>query len=367
MDIDIFERVNNLVALCEETGVNLCGSFDDWTDVGFALADLGENGRDFFHRLSAMDSRYKERECDKKFDHLLRTRKSIHIGTLFHHAKDMGVDLSAIGGAAYVRKTYTPRKREPGPPKTTPDYVDAEWVTKSESTSSTLYRFLLQHFEASDIDRVWKLYHMGATKDGCPIYWQIDAQGNVRTGKIIIYHNDGHRDKSKKPIWIHNVLKQRQELPTDFNMEQCLFGEHLLSQFPTATIALVEAEKTALICAMQYTGFVWLATGTKSIFSPDRLRQLKGRKVIVFPDTDALQSWKDKAKDQDFAAHGLNVTISDYAARRASAQQIEAKCDIADLLLSDIAARGNRLSNLAAQYPPLQILINGLNLIEVRT
>lgn len=44
-------------------------------------------------------------------------------------------------------------------------------------------------------------YALGATKDGSVIYWQIDTQGKVRTGKVMKYDpNSGHRIKTVEAL-----------------------------------------------------------------------------------------------------------------------------------------------------------------------
>ena len=57
-------------------------------------------------------------------------------------------------------------------------------------------------------------------------------------------------------------------------------------QHPDKTVALVESEKTAIICSAMMPQYLWLATGGKSQFN-SRLTVLKGRKIIAFPDIDA--------------------------------------------------------------------------------
>ena len=58
--------------------------YDEWIRIGYALASLGEDGRELFHLLSATSSKYSQTECDKKFTAILRTsRGEVSIGTLF--------------------------------------------------------------------------------------------------------------------------------------------------------------------------------------------------------------------------------------------------------------------------------------------
>ena len=72
-------------------------------------------------------------------------------------------------------------------------------------------------------------------------------------------------------------------------MTQCLFGEHLLTRYLERIVALVEAEKTAVIGAGFIPEYVWLATGGRSGVN-DRVDILKNRKILVFADW--LIRWK---------------------------------------------------------------------------
>ena len=59
-------------------------------------------------------------------------------------------------------------------------------------------------------------------------------------------------------------MKKAGVLQESWTLTQCLFGEHLLKQYPKKVVALVESEKTAVICAGLMPRFLWLATGGKS-------------------------------------------------------------------------------------------------------
>ena len=111
-------------------------------------------------------------------------------------------------------------------------------------------------------------------------------------------------------------------------MRQCLFGEHLLAQYPDALVCLVEAEKTAVICSAFCPKFIWLATGGKTQLG-DRLDVLKGRKVLVFPDIDAYAAWREAFAKKPF----LSVTFSDILEKEGTPEDRAAQIDIADWLL----------------------------------
>ena len=56
---------------------------------------LGENGRDYFHRISRFYPGYTENECDSQYDKCLRAHGTgITIKTFFHAAKDAGISVS---------------------------------------------------------------------------------------------------------------------------------------------------------------------------------------------------------------------------------------------------------------------------------
>lgn len=80
----------------ESGRVDITAGYDAWRDIGFALADeLGESGRDYFHRISRFNPDYNEAECDKQFDKCMRAHGTgVSIRTFFQKAKDNGISLS---------------------------------------------------------------------------------------------------------------------------------------------------------------------------------------------------------------------------------------------------------------------------------
>ena len=117
-------------------------------------------------------------------------------------------------------------------------------------------------------------------------------------------------------------------LPDRWELTQCLFGEHLLKRYPFMPVALVESEKTAVICSSFWPEYIWLATGGKSQLN-DRLQVLKGRKVVAFPDVDGYPEWKEKLS----LVRGLDIVVSDVLEKSASSEDRANHVDIADLLI----------------------------------
>ncbi len=92
---DLINKVDALVRRIEYSSIDITNDYGDWFRIGFALANLPEPfGRQFFHRVSAMCSKYNAAACDAKFNELSHPQK-IGIGTFFNICKDYGITLTS--------------------------------------------------------------------------------------------------------------------------------------------------------------------------------------------------------------------------------------------------------------------------------
>ena len=231
------------------------------------------------------------------------------------------------------------------------DYIDDCNMTRFDSLSNDLilYFYALPQIDRIELLRVLRDYKIGSTYKNETVYWQIDIEGKIRTGKIIPYDKDtGHRIHSQYPVdWVHARLarsyKRRygESLP-DFNLSQCLFGEHLLSRRPADPIGLVESEKTALLCALIWPEYVWLATGGMNNMSPGLLKVLNGRTVVVIPDVDAYENWKGNLgmfpDCKVYLYEGLENNVSENDRKN--------KIDIGDIIIRYLYGKDSDLNRL---------------------
>ncbi len=230
---------------------------------------------------------------------------------------------------------YDYRPTPPSPPRPI-GTIPIEYVHRSICFGSNLVLFLLTLFDPPTLYRLLDDYLLGAAKGGAIIYWQIDHAGNARTGKVMQYDpHTGHRCKHEKGgiDWIHAILKRRGSLPEDYNLSQCLFGEHLLPRYPHKMVVVVESEKSALIGSAHYPQYLWLATGGKSLLSYDKMRVLKGRDVLLLPDVDAYTEWRERVGAFTFCR---TCTVADVLERKASPQEREMQIDIADWVVEEL-------------------------------
>ena len=169
--------------------------------------------------------------------------------------------------------------------------------------------------------KIYDDYHIGATRKGEVIFWQVDEYERIRTGHIMAYNAQGHREGYQG--WVHTKLIRQGLLRMDFPLQQCFFGQHLLKKYPDSVVCLVESEKTALILAAMHPEHVWLATCGSSGLNAEKCHCLKGRRVVFFPDSGCLDKWREKMSQISDVSYTFCENLEKYPANT----------DLADLLL----------------------------------
>ena len=182
--------------------------------------------------------------------------------------------------------------------KPQPSCIDSKIFTASlaeyESNMLAQYLYNIVGFDAAN-EAIGR-YFMGTSKhwDGATVFWQIDVANRVRAGKIMQYDNQTGK-RVKEPVnkisWVHTALRIQ-----DFNLSQCFFDEHLLREYPTKRVAIVESEKTAIIASVYLPDMVWLACGGSEGLSTEKCSVLIGRNVTLYPDAGKLGAWRERAK-----------------------------------------------------------------------
>ncbi len=287
-----------------------------------------------------------------------------------------------------TRKIMTPRhvpRPKPIPPSTIKPETFASTLKGYGSNSLMIYlhSFFDSIIGAQAVDHVAMEYAVGTSKqfDGSPIFWQVDENGRIRTGKIMGYDSTtGKRVKQPRPQlqWVHTLMKDR--LP-DFRLQQCYFGAHRIISSEKRTkeitaqnktlsldvevnpvVWLFESEKAALITAMtlEWGGMgnviIPIASGGCEGFNPnderkrdcyDAIRILKGRKVVIFPDQGKFEEWGNKATL--LRGFSSEVYISTIMEKNLHPHKIEcdyAEGDALDDLILRYFAEGKDVANL---------------------
>ena len=93
--------IETITQRIEATSTDITAGYDNWRDLGFALSEeLGEAGRDYFHRISRFNPDYNAAETDKQYDRCLRAHGTgVTIKTFFQKAKEAGISIVTSTGS----------------------------------------------------------------------------------------------------------------------------------------------------------------------------------------------------------------------------------------------------------------------------
>lgn len=289
--------------------------------------------------------------------------------------------------------TYTPK---PAPPPLPTLHLPMSMVLRTQyaanADTDNLIRWIFDgiRWDSVQIRRVSQVlddYHVGHGKNGHTIFWNLDEQGHVRTGKMMKYKPDGHRDKEAKWNfdWIHATLikhwdPERREMVEDppypfpdiYNPEKqmahiTIFGMHLTqaAMYRHATIKLVESEKTAILMAIAYgnnASDLWMACGGLEMITRERLKPLidQGRHIILYPDRDGVEKWKAKMA----AINYDRMSIDTDPVLKWWIPEDGPKADIADVVLRMInnSKPLTNIDDVAREMPHTKPLIDKLDL-----
>jgi len=195
----------------------------------------------------------------------------------------------------------------PPPPRRTDWRCPEHFVAHThQQIPNNLLLWFSRNIGHTDVERQYRVGTFPKGKnypqyEGAMVFWQIGMDGKERSGKVIQYDKQtGKRVKELKAMWMHTVVtKQSMD---ELGCAQVYFGTHLLKDRPYDPVALVESEKTAMICASLYKSYVWLATGGSNMISAEKSQCLAGRDVTIFPDSGCYHQWVDSAMSIDVVA-----------------------------------------------------------------
>lgn len=243
--------------------------------------------------------------------------------------------------------------------------MDIVLKTVRTNPESDFVYFLRTMFDPDTVTRLIDEYYIGVTKSGDAIFYQMDSKGRCRGGKVVKYNREtGKRIQDpnvKNPItWVHSLLMQRGMLSRNWELTQCLFGEHLLKKYPDKPVILVEAEKTAIIGSALMPKFVWVAVGGKSQLG-DKVEVMDGRTILAFPDVDGYDKWVEKINERPY----LNIQVSDFVNKYAQTNGLGPKADVADVLIHWMQHRTSIPTKEPQAPPPKELYADNPVMQEV--
>ncbi len=90
-----YNQFENYLQQIEYTGTDITQGYDNWRNIGFALADeFGEMGRDYFHRISKFNSAYDYKECDVQYSSCLKAKGTgVTMATVYYLAQQNNIKI----------------------------------------------------------------------------------------------------------------------------------------------------------------------------------------------------------------------------------------------------------------------------------
>lgn len=251
---------------------------------------------------------------------------------------------------AYCRSSSRPARQSFAPiiENAKPNFIDFEILrdTLGNYDQNSFVQFLTNLFpdRAADVFNVLKMYFVGTYQD-YTCFPSIDRLNRICRAKLIRF--DPATGKRMKGDYDTSSLPAKLKFK-DFNYKQLFFGEHLLSRFPNKPVAIVEAEKSAIIGALCFPEFVWLGSNSKSWLNAERLKQIGDRRIILYPDADGFQKWQEIAREASFL--GSLVKVSGLIENNATPAQKADGCDLADYLRNQQIEKLEKIDKYAAEY-----------------
>lgn len=109
---------DSIVKQLYDRGINLCEGYKEWVATAYSLiSQFGEQGREYFHTLSAVSGKYDTLDTDKQFDSCLRNSNSASakdrvatIGSIYFFAKQNGIEIYSAQTKEIIRAASSQKR-----------------------------------------------------------------------------------------------------------------------------------------------------------------------------------------------------------------------------------------------------------------
>ena len=244
------------------------------------------------------------------------------------------------------------------------DLFERSLSINNPNARNNFIEFLKKRFDQETVEDVLKRFPIGTSKHwhGATIFWQVDVNNKVRTGKVMLYDvSKGKRVKEPYDhvTWAHALLKKNGLVSQRFNLSQSLFGVHQISQAVPKEIIILESEKTAIIASIYLPQFIWMACGGLTMLNAKVMEPIKDFSIILYPDLNAKDKWETKATE--LKKNGFKITVSNLLDTVASDDEHSDGLDLADLLLKTDPIQ-SPIRRMIKKNPNIKTLIECLDL-----
>ena len=206
-----------------------------------------------------------------------------------------------------------------------------EWAarqTTDEALESDFAMGLVNYFDTDKVTEAIDRYQVQSIgRNRNTAFPCISIDGMVTDVMVLGYKNDLHRNDVCYHYYGDAAEKERLKLayPEGYKYDPCYFGEHLLAEQTDKNVAVVESQKSAVICSMLFPNMLWLASCGCGNFNVTKSRVLKDRRVFVYSDKGSSEKWQKVVSElqtigynihlrpimEDFAEYGANSDLVD--------------------------------------------------------
>ncbi len=193
------------------------------------------------------------------------------------------------------------------------EYIEKQSLIDSirDYKSNTFVRFLAHLFEREQdmFELALERYFIGTASGGRAIFWQVDREGRIYTGRTI-----GFNERTGRIVgttgWIHTELKRAGKLPVEFEAQRCVFGDHRFAAEPNAPASFAEHEPDAVLASMlQIDHANYISCGSAAALNVDTLERYKAPEhTRLYPNSASFAAWMRLAEIA--REKGLRVEVS---------------------------------------------------------
>ncbi len=223
------------------------------------------------------------------------------------------VDFKKVCDTGIINQIKTEHRPVDHSKKVELKYIDPALVKKSIShqPENNLLAYIRKTYGDEKTERVINLYYLGTDATGYTLFWNVDKNLMARKAKAIKYDTTGKR-----------TSKVRSPYLNEDGYKACLFGEHLLKfgDKEKDIYVLVESEKTAIISSILLPKYWWLAYGGINGLTSDKIKVLKGYRVLIIPDMSENAVSIVKRKLSVMEQLGIHVDVWDMTGGRTDEQ-----------------------------------------------
>ena len=374
------EITTQLVDEIVKSGRSVTSDCFEWACRAYELRELGNEGLALYHRLSQMDgnaySQYGTtanfRSACRRSSNGIQIRRTLK--SFFFLCKKMGFEVpdepEVTNNTSAVDHSFQLKPWNEHPDTIPSMYLDAYAAQESTFTRSLVGCGILTAEQVEDARRVFPI---GGLIDGGTIFWYLNEQGEILDGKVIHYGDNCHRihpttdeeRRTKRITWMSSKMKyQLRDHDGNPLLPESWEGGHGWwrmrpkgDEGMQETVVIVESEKTALILHELINNpapnssppsrgsgeggshpISFLACGGISMLNEQSFLPLKGKDIIVLPDTDSngdtFRKWKRICQRAEKLIN-QHITLSDILEKHTTEEEKERKIDVVDWILNE--------------------------------